>query len=245
MRIVFVALLSFFSIAPYAFPQGIDAPPPPPPPMREEAVAGLPRDIAIVSGNATVEMTPDQVSFNISVTTDGKDIRKIVEENNAKVTRILTELKRRGVRAEEVQTSEFSLRSPRDSDESADGYRVSNEIGVTRRTTAEAGDVIMAVVDAGANGIEGPRFSVSDEKIVQDRCVELAFGDARRKATKLAALSGRRLGKVLAVTDGSSSPFELKSRYGVVGDVLGGLSLEAGVHVVECGVTVAFRLDDL
>ncbi|MEO8378435.1 MAG: SIMPL domain-containing protein [Acidobacteriota bacterium] len=83
---------------------------------------------------------------------------------------------------------------------------------------------------------------MDDEKVVQDRCLTEAFGDAKAKATKLAQLSSRGLGRVIAVTDGSSSPFELKHRSGVEGGVLGGLTIEPGVHTVECGVTVAFEL---
>jgi uncharacterized protein YggE len=102
--------------------------------------------------------------------------------------------------------------------------------------------MVDAAIDSGANQIRGPQFSVENEKRVQDRCITEAFGDAKAKAKKLAELSERRLGRVLAVTDGSSSPFELKYRSGVEGGVLGGVLMEPGVHTVECGVTVAFEL---
>jgi uncharacterized protein YggE len=74
--------------------------------------------------------------------------------------------------------------------------------------------------------------------------MELAFADARSKAQKLATLSERRLGKVLAVTDGSSSPFEIRYRSpGVEGGSVGGIAIEPGLHRIECGVTVAFLLN--
>ncbi len=239
---VFAVVLLAISF--HAFAQGISAPPPPPPPMTEEPVTGIGQDIVIVSGNATVDMKPDQVSFNLGVATSGTDIRAIVAENNTKVTRVLTALKDRGVKSEELQTSSFVLHALRDEGEEKDGYRVSNEIGVTRAGTSDAGDLIAAAIEAGANGVRGPQFDVRNEKSVQSRCLELAFSDARRKASKLATLSSRRLGKVLAVTDGSSSPFELKYRAGIEGGVVGGVTFESGLHPVECGVTVAFRLID-
>ncbi len=99
-----------------------------------------------------------------------------------------------------------------------------------------------AAIDSGANQIRGPEFGVENEKAVQNRCITDAFSDAKSKAQKLASLSERVLGPVLAVTDGSSSPFELKSRSGVEGGVLGGVTIEPGIHTVQCGVTVAFQL---
>ncbi|MGN6182482.1 MAG: hypothetical protein ACTHQM_02380, partial [Thermoanaerobaculia bacterium] len=64
---VFAVVLLAISF--HAFAQGISAPPPPPPPMTEEPVTGIGQDIVIVSGNATVDMKPDQVSFNLGVAT--------------------------------------------------------------------------------------------------------------------------------------------------------------------------------
>jgi uncharacterized protein YggE len=206
-------------------------------------MGSLPQNLVIVSGNATVHMTPDLVLFNIGVETEGKEIRAIVDENNAKTEKIVAVLKARGVTSEELRTSDFSLTALRH--EGLPGvYRVTSQVRITRRGTKDGGELIAAAIAAGANDVNGPEFSVTNEKVVQDRCIELAFGDARGKAQKLATLSERKLSNVLAVTDGSSSPWEMKYRSpGVEGGVLGGLSLEPGVHSVECGVTVAFRLE--
>lgn len=234
MRIVVLLLLATSALA-----QGVTPPPPPPPPSEVRPLNAPRYDILIVSGNAAVEMTPDVVSFTLGVETEGKEVRKIVAENNAKVTAVLNALKSRGVRPEELRTSALHLEAM----EKRAGYTIGNEVGVTRKGIADAADLIAAAIEAGANEVRGPEFSVRDEKVVQDRCIEQAFADAKGKARKLASLAERRLGKVLAVTDGSSSPFELKYRTeGVEGGVLGGISLEAGVHTVTCGVTVAFDL---
>jgi uncharacterized protein YggE len=235
-----IAALLFLAAS--ALAQGVTGPPPPPPPPELRPLNAPRYDILIVSGNASVDMAPDVVSFTLGVETEGAEVRKIVAENNAKVAAILTALKSRGVKGEELRTSGLHL-SPLDRDRKDAGYSIDNEIGVTRRGVADAADLISAAIEAGANEVRGPQFSVRDEKVVQDRCIEEAFGDAKRKAVKLAALAERKLGKVLAVTDGSSSPFELQYRSpGVEGGVLGGTAVEPGVHTVSCGVTVAFGL---
>lgn len=202
----------------------------------------IPGEMVIVSGNATVEMRPDAVSFNVGVETEGVYVRAIVRENSEKVARILEFLKAHDVKSEEIRTSSFDLASV-ERDEKKVGYRVSNSIGVTRRSAADVGDLIAGAIETGANEVHGPQFTVQNEKVVQERCLDIAFADAQKKAKRLAVLSERKLGKVMAVTDGSSSPFEFKYRSpGVEGGVVGGIAIEAGVHVVECGVTIAFQL---
>jgi uncharacterized protein YggE len=204
---------------------------------------GLPQNVVIVSGSGAVSMVPDLVSFNLGVETAGTNIRAIVDENNAKVAKILAALKARGVKPAELQTSQFQL-EPYEVEETFAGYRVSNQIGVTREGIADAGELIGLAIDAGANEVRGPQFSIRNEKAVQDRCLGLAFADARGKALRLATLAERSLGKVLAVTDGSSSPFEFNYRSpGVEPGVFGYMAMEPGVANIDCGVTAAFRLD--
>lgn len=221
--------------------QGVTAPPPPPPPLTETQVLVPGQNVAIVSGTGSVDMTPDLVSIDLGVSASGPTVRKIVDENNEKVAKIVAILKAKGVRPEQIKTSRFDL-SPMEKDGVRSGYEVSNTIGVSSKQVSDVGALLDAAIDSGANEVRGPEFGVGNEKVVQDRCLTEAFGDAKAKATKLAQLSGRQLGKVIAVTDGSSSPFELKHRSGVEGGVVGGVLIEPGIHTVECGVTVAFEL---
>lgn len=204
---------------------------------------GLPGDIVIVSGTAAIELAPDQVSFDISIAHEGPQIRPLVEQHNAVVARVVAALKSNGIQSRELKTSAFRLGAIERDDKPA-GFSARTEIGVTEDDTSKAAEWIAAALDAGATGIDGPQFSVRNEKSVQDRCIDAAFADGRQKAERLARLSLRRLGKVLAVTDGSSSPFELKYRSGVEGGTLGGMLFEPGMHTIECGVTIAFALVD-
>ncbi len=240
-----LAFLAILACPLVAFAQGVTPPPPSPPPLTEEQVLAPGQNVVIVSGNATVEIVPDSLSVNFGVETEGKDIRAIVAQNNKKVASLVKSLQGFSFTSSELRTSHFRLSSSSPYDKVAAGttYTVSNELGITRRDTSQAEAIVQAAIDAGATSVSDLEFSVADEKVVQDQCVELAFKDAERKAQNLSRLSKRALGHVIAVTDGSSSPFELKYRSGVPGGVPGGIMLQPGLHKVECGVTVAFQLN--
>jgi uncharacterized protein YggE len=237
---LFVVLLTL--VATSLFAQRGAAPPPPPPPLTQEQVLVPGQNITIVSGTGSVAMAPDVVTVRLGVESDGEHVPTIVATNNTRVAEIIRQLKARGVKPQELQTSAFYVRSLERGDVRV-GYLVSNTITLSSSDVARVGELVEAAINSGANEVSGPNFSVQNEKVVQDQCLDLAFADAKSKAARLARLSERKLGKVLAVTDGSSSPFELEHTSGVMGGVLGGVVMEAGVHRVSCGVTVAFQLE--
>jgi uncharacterized protein YggE len=65
-----------------------------------------------------------------------------------------------------------------------------------RAAAARAGDVAQAAMAAGADRLHGPRFEYDDADGVRGELLGEAVADARRKADRLAAAAGRRLGAV-------------------------------------------------
>ena len=82
-----------------------------------------------------------------------------------------------------------------------EGYRVSNMLQVTVRDVEQAGDVLDAVVEAGANQAYGVTFTVSDQNKWQSEARKEAVADAKARAGELAALVGLELGEVLSVSE--------------------------------------------
>ena len=203
------------------------------------------QDFILVSGSSNISIPPDSAQFSISVRSTGQAVGETVVANRQKVERVLVVLKAGGVKQEDIQTSEFEI-VPIEGKISINGYRVSNRITITLKSMSGIGNLLQAGIEAGANEIQGPRFSVSDEHAHQDKGFELAFEDARSKAQNLSKLAGRRLGRVLSISDKSTSPFEfaapsfgIDSRTGF----LGAIPIEMGVQTIRFGVTIAFKLD--
>jgi uncharacterized protein YggE len=177
-------------------------------PPREPA----PLDTVSVTGNGRVIVTPDRFSFNATVQTISPTVEEAVNENNTKVAAVIAALKNAGAKAEEIQTSNFSIYPQQDYSQQQQGklprligYQVSNSITVTKKQIADAGRLLQAAIAAGVNQTSGLSFSVSDPARGRDEGLRAAFADAHAKASLLAQAAGRTLGNALTITEGGSS----------------------------------------
>lgn len=80
-------------------------------------------------------------------------------------------------------------------------HRVSNMVNVTIRDLGAVGDVLDAVVDAGANSIWGVSFGLDDPATAQAEARADAVDDALARAQALAELNGVKLGPVMSVNE--------------------------------------------
>jgi uncharacterized protein len=158
-----------------------------------------------VTGAASIAMRPDRVSFSVGVETEAADVAAAFKRNSEKVNAVITALKQRGVTPQELQTSNLAIDSRDEDGKRLSGFRVSNIVSVTREDPAGVGELLQAAVAAGANQAGSLRFFVANPEKLVPRGLEMAFQNAREKAGKLAALSGRVLGDVICVTDSSTS----------------------------------------
>jgi uncharacterized protein YggE len=161
-----------------------------------------------VTGNGKVTLTPDRVSFTIGVENVAPTVADATRLNNDQTAKVLAALKRAGATDAEIRTTNFSIYPQYEYIENRRpnlvGYQVSNNITVTKNNPAEAGRLLQAAIDAGANNASGLSFTVSDQTRGRDEGLRTAFNDARQKAQVLAQSSGRTLGRAVQITEGSA-----------------------------------------
>jgi uncharacterized protein YggE len=73
---------------------------------------------------------------------------------------------------------------------------VDNTVFVTLRDLESLGDVLDAVIEAGANSINGIQFDVADRTEALSEARKAAVADARAQAEELAAAAGLELGAI-------------------------------------------------
>ena len=204
--------------------------------------SGTGRSIS-VSGTAVQHIKPDRVTFSAGVQTHGLSVTAAFEANASRINQVIAALKKKGVAAEEMQTSQFNISTIPASRDKARGFMVSSQVTVTRADITSVGDLIQTAIDAGANLTGGLQFYVADDTAVRKHGLELAFQDARSKAETLAALSKQSLGDAVCVSDQSASPIEFGPRAALMAPAYAGApQIEPGLEDRTYRVSVVFEM---
>jgi uncharacterized protein YggE len=164
-----------------------------------------------VLGQGSVKIKPDIAQISIGVETSAETVSDAVKQNETQMQAILAALKQAGIPEKDIRTTNYSVyfdRNPQPvpsteaaASESKPQYRVSNMVNVTVRTLDTVGDVLDAVIEAGANNIWGVTFSLEDPKLAQADARTKAIADAKSRAEALAELTGITLGPVMSVSE--------------------------------------------
>lgn len=163
-----------------------------------------------VSGTGRVTVVPDIASINIGVRSEAEAVTEALDSNTAQANAISEALQELGVAEDDIQTSNFNV-YPSDRYDPMTGqvegryFVVENTVNVTVRDLSSLGEVLTAVVEAGANNIYGINFDVEDREAAIAEARQLAIEDAKAKAQAIAEESGVELGEILNISVYSGS----------------------------------------
>jgi hypothetical protein len=167
-----------------------------------------PRGIT-TQGNAVVATPHDLAAFTFSASVRRSTPSAAQRVASRRLARVISAVRRAGVAADDVQTGSIRLsrltrRTPSRRIRVI-GYRASQSINVTVRDLPRAGAIVDIAVRAGATGVSGPRFDISNRAAVYREALRLALRDAREKAQALAQEAGVTLGRVTHVVEGGDA----------------------------------------
>ena len=154
-----------------------------------------------VSATGTVEAEPDQARVTSGVTTEATSAREALTGNSEAMTKVISELKAKGIDAKDIQTASFNVEPVIDYSKDGQppktrGYRVSNQVVILVRDLGQLGTVLDNVITAGANQVQGLSFEVSKADTLKDEARKEAVSNALRRAKLLAAAAGAEVGQV-------------------------------------------------
>ena len=158
-----------------------------------------------VTGEGEARAAPDLATIQLGVTTQAPSAAEAMRQNSTQQTAVIDALAGAGIEAADVQTSGLNLNPVMDYAEgrapSVTGYQATNMVTVRVRDVARLGEVLDAIVVAGANEINGISFIRDDASASEDEARRAAVTDARHKAEVLAEAAGLTLGPVLMLRD--------------------------------------------
>lgn len=191
-----------------------------------------------VSGNGTVDVTPDQASFDFGVTTNGATAAQALSSNSARARSIIDALKKAGVGSSAIQTTQVSLwPQTRDSGRVITGYQASNSVQVTA-ALGKSGALVDAAVAAGANNVDGPNVDTAQKAALYNQALKQAVVQAKGKAQAIAAAAGLTLGSQLKVREGGQSTPIAYAEQALAPTAT--TPIEAGTQKIQASVTVTY-----
>ncbi len=202
-----------------------------------------------VTGRGSCSQAPDRLTVNIGIETRQSSVPDAFSAAAAAVTAILARLHELSIPATDISSNALNVRAETNWQEGAGnvvtGYLVSSSLAVQLDYGSEVQDVIAAAVEAGGNDVRlnGLEPSVADPSPAAAQARDAAWADAKAKAGQFAALAGRSLGAVHAVTEGElaavgPAPAPMMTRAVSVA----ALPLAAGESSVGAAVTVTWEL---
>ncbi len=201
-----------------------------------------------VTGTGKVTLTPDIAYISIGVHTEHKDARMAVSTNNTQSANLIAALKKAGVDARDIRTTNFSIYPRQNYDDSGQitgiTYIVDNTVYVTVRNLDSIGALLNAAVEAGANSIGGIQFDVADRTAAYQEALKAAVGDARAQADVLAGAAGVSVGEVQQINAsvGYAQPPAPMARGGAEMALAADVPISAGQMEVTVTVNVVYGI---
>lgn len=202
-----------------------------------------------VTGEGKVEVTGDTAFVDAGVTVSDvatvEDAQKRMNEVN---NNIVAYMKKLGISKSDIKTSNYSIypnySSGQGEESRIKGYNGNVTISIKVKNISVVSKVIEEVTKAGANQVQGVRFTVDKPEKFREEARNKAIENAKDQAKKLAKSLGIRLGKVSNIVESSPDrvfPYAFRSAQAIEGVGGAGPQVEPGSQTITSVVTLYFE----
>jgi uncharacterized protein YggE len=164
-----------------------------------------------VEGTGKVSAIPDVAEVNLGIEVRRRTVFEAQKEANEKINKITEAVKKLGIEERYIKTVNYSVYPQYDFKEgrSVTGYNVNVSLQIKVKNFEKINAVIDAATSLGANQVGGLNFTIDDKKLedLKMQARKQAIEEAKKKAKEIAALAGIRLGKIVNVSENSTSPY--------------------------------------
>ncbi len=202
-----------------------------------------------VSGVGKSYQAPDVASVSAGVVTQAPTAQLAMQKNSKKMNAVITSLKSAGIQERHIQTSQLSLNPQYDytnrKQPRITGYQARNTVSARSENLDQVGPMLDALIEAGANNINGIQFSVKDPEEAKSEARRAAVKDARRKAEEMATAAGIRLGRILQMSEstGGFQPPQPMMMRAMAADMAESTPVQGGEQTLAVTVNIIYAID--
>lgn len=199
----------------------------------------------------SVTAEPDLVTIGAGVTTRARTAVEAMRQNADRMQDVIDRIIALGVDEKDIQTSGISLNAQYDYNRDDrrpvfTGYQVSNRVSVKLREIEETGEVLDALVVAGATDLSGPTFSIENDDAAKAEARARAVERAEGRANAYAAMYGYGGVRVLSVSEaiqGSGPVPQMEMRAASDAIVVTGSRAPVQPGMVSTGVAITIKYE--
>lgn len=203
-----------------------------------------------LSVNETVKARPDIAQVGAGVTTLAPSAVAAMQQNAKAMDAVIARIKALGVAGDDIQTAGISLNAQYDYDQASRrqvfrGYQAANTVSVTLRNVDKAGQVLDALVAAGATDINGPNFAIDDDSAAKAQARKAAMDRARAQALDYAKMAGYANVRLLEVNESIAfaRPMPMIQTVSKMADAAMAVPTPIEPGLVGTGVTVTVKYE--
>jgi uncharacterized protein YggE len=205
------------------------------------------QDTIVVTGTGQAKGTPDLAIVTLGVEARDSDLQTALDQVNSKMSAVSSALSDMGIAQQDMQTSTFDVRQEQPRNPQTGELTGEITFVVTNLLTAQihqidqAGEVVGAALDAGANEVTNLSFTFQDSQELESEARKMAAQNAQDKANELAAALGVSVGPPIQIQETGATPRpETVQAQAALGG--GGPTISPGQLSVTVQVSVTFRL---
>jgi uncharacterized protein YggE len=173
-----------------------------------------------VTGDADVNVVPDEVSATFAIETRDKNLSEVKRQNDVRVKNVMAALAAADVQAKDIKTDFLNLQPEYEEARSFSGRGAKNFIGYMQRTTMEIKirkiasfeSIMTSLLQLGVEYVNGIDFRTSELRKYKDQARAMAITAAKEKAVALAAVLNEKVGRPDSIVE-SGGETALSARY--------------------------------
>lgn len=200
-----------------------------------------------VVGERNIDAKPDTAYVDAGITVNNAPT---VEQAQSTITtannKILESMAGLGIAKTEITTSNYSIYPMYDNGpiQQTTGYNGNVTISIKVKDISKVSQAISAATAAGANTIQGVRFTIDDPDKLRTQARDKAIENAKQHASEMSKTLGLRLGRITNIVESGNQngPFPMfEKAMPMAGGGGGSANIEPGTQTVSSTVTLYYE----